>query len=129
MNNHHDDGVINLRVEELDEEPDFKIHTIEEERVPRRESFSNAVNNKMHSVSSQPSDQVKVKFDKFVNLIASHDCSDIIDKYMDEDIVVSTDLLTEIANSHQEGGEDKKIPFIFLIGIVLGVVLTWILLK
>ena len=36
--------------------------------------------------------------------------------------------LTDLANAHEEK-QDRSMPFIFLIGIVLGIGLTWILLK
>ncbi len=79
-------------------------------------------------IEYEPTNKVKVKFDKFVNLIATHAYEDIIDKHVDQDIVISTDLLTDLANAHEEK-EDKKTPLLFLLGIVLGIAVTWILLK
>ena len=79
-------------------------------------------------VGLRPHSKVKVKFDKFVNLVASHAYEEVFEKHVDEDIIVSTDLLTDLANAHEEKS-DRKMPVIFLVGIVLGVGLTWLLLR
>lgn len=79
-------------------------------------------------VGLRPYSKVKVKFDKFVNLVASHAYEEVFERHIDEDIIVSTDLLTDLANAHEEKS-DRKMPVIFLVGIVLGVGLTWLLLR
>jgi len=74
-----------------------------------------------------PRDVVKVKFVKFVQLVSSRDCSDVVDANLDEDVVISSNLLTELAGAHDER-EEKKIPLVFLVGLAIGVVLTYILI-
>lgn len=74
-----------------------------------------------------PRDLVKVKFAKFVQLVTSRDCADVIDANLDEDVVMSSNLLTELAGAHDER-EEKKIPLVFLVGLAIGVVLTYILI-
>lgn len=73
-----------------------------------------------------PKETVKVKFSKFVQLVASHDFSDVIDANPDEDIILHSNLLTELASA-KDYREEKKIPLVFLVGIAIGVVLTYIL--
>ncbi len=115
-----DDDTINLREKDLDQ-TEFKIDHIENnDRVRASYLDENDI--------KKATDQVKVKFDKFVNLVATHAYEDVVDKYMDEDVIISTDLLTDLASS-QEEKEDKKTPVIFIIGIVLGVLVTWFILK
>lgn len=76
---------------------------------------------------SEPKDFVRVKFSKFVQLIASHDFDEVVKNSGEEDIVLSSNLLTELAGTHDER-EEKKVPIVFLIGLAIGVVLTYILL-
>jgi hypothetical protein len=131
-----DDGTINLRGndESSDDDAEFKIEHIEEEEAVVEQAEKLIGNMEAVSVGDaeearlNPHTKVKVKFDKFVNLVASHAYEEIFDQYVDEDIIVSTDLLTDLANAHEEKS-DRKMPMIFLVGIVLGVGLTWLLLK
>jgi hypothetical protein len=76
-----------------------------------------------------PSDRVKVKFDKFITLVATHTFEDVLKKNADEDVVISTNLLTDLANAHEEPKGDKKIVVIFAVGLAIGIVLTWLILR
>lgn len=128
-NSGENDEVINLKKKmgPIDE-PEFKIghvdnnpgHIGKVEATPLSDLEKTAMNSY---------DKVKVKFDKFVNLIATHAYQDIFDKHIDEDVIISTDLLTDLANAHEEKEDGKKVPVVFIVGILLGVVLTYILLK
>ncbi len=73
-----------------------------------------------------PKEIVKVNFGKFVQLVASHDFTQVIAEHPNEDLIISSNLLTELAGSQDKGGE-RKIPLVFLVGIAIGVVLTYIL--
>lgn len=115
-----DDDTIDLREKDFPKSG-FKVDHIEHSE-PIRASYLDADDIK------RASDKVKVKFDKFVSLIATHAYEDVVDKYMDEDVIISTDLLTDLASA-QEEKEDKKTPLIFIVGIVLGVIATWFILK
>ncbi|MBI5754230.1 hypothetical protein HZA40_03765 [Candidatus Peregrinibacteria bacterium] len=126
----NDDGVIDLR--NSADEPEFKINRVPEERhgsVGTQEHIPATPLTAGESAAMHPHDKVKVKFDKFVNLIATHAYQEIFDKHLDEDVIISTDLLADLANAHEEKDDGKKIPAFFLIGIVLGVIVTWIILK
>lgn len=124
-----DDGTIDLRNKENDE-PEFRIGSIDSDKIA--EGILGKVEvaplSELEESADRPFDKVKVKFDKFVNLIASHAYEDVLSRHVDDDVIISTDLLTDLANAHEEK-EDKKMPLIFIFGIVLGVVVTWLLLK
>ena len=116
-----DDGTIDLR--RNSEESEFRINHIEKVGTITPVSAE-----EIQEEASDPYSKVKVKFDKFVSLIANHAYEEIFDKHSDEDVIISTDLLTDLANSHEEKS-DKKMPVIFIGGLVLGCVLMWFLLK
>lgn len=81
--------------------------------------------------SGEPSEKVRVKFEKFVQLVATHDFEDVMKRHAEEDIILSTNLLTDLANAHeeQEPQSGKKLPIIFIIGIIIGVVLTYLVIR
>lgn len=70
-------------------------------------------------------DLIKVKFSTFVSLIANRDLEDVFESNSDQQIIMNSNLLTELASS-KDRREDKKIPIVFLIGIAIGIVLTYI---
>lgn len=138
----NEDGVIDLRSSSTSDEPEFKIHrtTDSNQQAGGHLHMQGDAGHAVHGVpttplsdrenaSMKPSDKVKVKFDKFVNLIATHAYQEIFDKHLDDDVIISTDLLTDLANAHEDKEDGKKIPVFFVIGIVLGVIVTWIILK
>ena len=115
-----EEGVIDLRAGEGDfSDAEFEIHSMEEDLPKEPES-------NIREITAH--DRVKVKFDKFVNLIATHAYEEIFDKYNDEDVIVSTDLLADLANAHEEK-QMGKTHFLFLFGILLGIVVTYFLMK
>ena len=123
------ENVINLRKLE---EPEFKIGHIEagipEEKGELVGELRGVKLNEAEASALEPYDKVKVKFDKFVNLIATHAYEEIFEKHASEDVIISTDLLTDLANAHEEK-EGKRVPLLFVGGLVLGIILTWIILK
>lgn len=72
-----------------------------------------------------PKETIKVKFGKFVQLVANHDFDEVIEAHAEDEIIMSSNLLTELAGAHDKR-EERKIPLVFLVGIVIGVVLTYI---
>ena len=118
-----DQGIIDLRNED---EAEFKIEHVSDERPVGR--IESAPVSDVEDAASRSYDKVKVKFEKFVNLIATHSYEEIFEKHIDEDVIISTDLLADLANAHEEKG-DRKVPVIFLLGILLGIVVTWLLLR
>lgn len=119
-----DDDTIDLR----NDESEFRIGGIEEGKREVVGKVEAVENDELEQAATKPHDKVKVKFDKFMNLVASHAYEEVFEKHEDEDVIISTDLLTDLANAHEEK-RDTKVPIIFVIGLVLGVVLTWLLFK
>lgn len=77
-----------------------------------------------------PGEKVKVKFEKFVQLVATHDFEGVMKHHADEDIILSTNLLTDLANAHEEQpNENKKLPIFLIVGIIIGVVLTYLIIR
>lgn len=74
----------------------------------------------------EPKDFVKVKFSKFVQLVSARDCREVVKQNDEEEVVISSNLLTELASAH-DSREERKMPVVFLVGLAIGVVLTYIL--
>ncbi|MBI2634230.1 hypothetical protein HYW82_00995 [Candidatus Peregrinibacteria bacterium] len=128
-----DDGVIDLRKDKKSAgtagaasddvgEPEFKI---ERRYEPPVESMPV---NEVESAATKPYDKVKVKFDKFVHLVVTHAYEEVFEKHRGQDVVISTDLLTDLANARGEK-TDKKSPLLFVFGVLLGVGVAWLILK
>lgn len=117
-----EEGVIDLRKGLIDsDEPEFVIH---------RTHNANAMNSsETKAVESEPNDKVKVKFDKFVNLVAMRAYEEILEKHADKDVVISTDLLADLASAQEEPASGSKWPLIFVVGILLGVGVAWLIFR
>lgn len=100
--------------------PRMTVTHVEEDNEPEMPSFK-----PIDFDTVVPRDTIKVKFGKFVQLVSNHDFGDVIDQHADEEILMSSNLLTELAGSHDKR-EERKIPLVFLVGIAIGVVLTYI---
>lgn len=114
--------------EEEDNAPEFKISHVEEPQHEENKTYVSPVTSEEMS-QLKASDNVKVKFDKFVNLVVSKVDAEMMEKYMGEDVIVGTNLLTELASAHKEDKEGKKVPMMFILGILIGIGLAYILLK
>lgn len=109
-----------------EEEDTFVVHNIEE---GEEEETEPAILRESTVVTEEPkvAEKVVVKFSNFVNLVANHNYEDVIQKNQDEEVIMSSDLLADLANAHEQE-EERRIPAIFIIGVVLGVIITYILL-
>lgn len=82
------------------------------------------------SMGPSLSEFVKVKFSKFVQLVASHDFEEVMKDRGEEEVLVSPNLLTDLANAHEEAsGDTRKLPVMFLIGIILGIIITYLVMQ
>lgn len=80
--------------------------------------------------AAEPGEKVKVNFEKFVHLVATHDFEEVMKKHEGEDIIVSTNLLTDLANAHEEEPDhSRKIPIFFIVGIIVGIVVTYLIVR
>lgn len=124
-----DDGTIDLRGNKpvmTSDEPEFKIERFDEDDSPTAKAPEPVMATAPDEIKS--SEKVKVRFDKFVNLVASKNYEEIYEHHADQEVIINADLLTDLAASGEDKG-DKKIPIFFIVGILLGVVVTLILLK
>lgn len=103
-------------IEETEAENTFDVNPLEAKKI-ESENVEGA------------KDYVKVKFEKFVELMANHDFKSVLQKHADEDMILKTNLLTDLANAHTDEGKNKNWPVIFAIGIVLGIIAAYILFK
>ena len=122
-----EEGIIDLRNNK--DEPEFKINHVHDQHEAAAAKVSASPLSDLEDAAIKPYDKVKVKFDKFVNLVATHAYQEIFDKHQNEDVIISTDLLTDLANAHEEKDDGKKVPMVFIVGIILGVAVAWIILK
>lgn len=80
--------------------------------------------------AQEPGNKVKVNFRNFVHLVATHDVEGAMEKHSDEEIIVSTNLLTDLANAHEELPDERsKLPVYLIIGIVIGIVITYFITR
>ncbi len=123
----------------LDEDSDFEVNKVEMDidyepaRPPRMEVHAVkeeepkpapvAVMERFDEASAK--EFIKVRFGTFVNLIANRELEEVFDANADQQIIMNSNLLTELASS-KDRREDKKIPLVFVVGIAIGVVLTYI---
>ena len=114
-------------------EPLIESAPLEDETDQIEQQVEEALNNvasyreKEQEPDTEPKDFVRVKFARFVQLVTSRDCADVVNDNPEEDVVMSSNLLTDLAGAHDER-EEKKIPLVFLVGLAIGVVLTYILI-
>lgn len=92
--------------------------------------FETAPVTQAEAKAAEPGERIKVKFEKFVQLVATHDFEGALKKHADEDIIVNSNLLTDLANSHEEeAGEGKKFSIFLIVGIIIGIVISFLILR
>ena len=110
----------NKEISLKEEDTEFKVHHIDDDE----DIIESAQPVK---VEPEAVEKVKVSFDNFVNLVANHNYEEVVHKNKGEEVIVSSNLLADLANAHEQE-EERRIPAIFIIGVVLGIVVTYILL-
>lgn len=140
------DATIDLRnsSHNLDEKPEFEVSHIDEDEQEivnepvinhnngiekKKEELTAVSEHDLDLNSVRSSHMVRIRFDKFVTLLAKYDFEDLINKFEDQDLIISTDLLADLANVPTPEPEEKKPPYLFIAGIVLGIIVTWALVK
>jgi hypothetical protein len=93
-------------------EVEFQINEIEDDASFR------------HNMQVLKEGQIAVKFPKFIQLIATHEFEEIMEKHNTEEVIISSDLLVDLAgsNAFYEDNSDNRFSFIF-IGLILGLVI------
>jgi hypothetical protein len=65
--------------------------------------------------------KIAVRFPKFVQLVATHDFETIMEHYDREEVIITSDLLMDLANTPNEESTESRFSWLFM-GLVLGVV-------
>lgn len=110
-------GDINLKSipeEENEKKYPFEVHSIDESEAEKLKG---------------PVTQVKMNFGKFVELVARHSFIDIIEKNQDKEIIIDANLLTDLANSHDDKEEEYPKWALVVVGLVLGAIVMYVVLK
>ena len=99
---------------------DFRKHPIDDDAVDL------GLRSARPASKEDAGQMVKIHFAKFVQLVANHSFIDIVDRNAEEEVIVSGNLLTDLANAHDRSRE-RKMPLMFVAGLVLGIILTYII--
>lgn len=79
-----------------------------------------------HPSGVNASDYVKITFDRFVTLVANHSFLEVVERNKDEDVILSTNLLTDLANARRFSPSTRG-PLMILGGVVIGILLGYFL--
>lgn len=77
----------------------------------------------------EPGELVKVRFDKFVQLVATHNFEEVLKNHADEDIVMNSNLLMDLASAHEDTDDSKKQSMMIGVGVLIGLAVAVVLLK
>ncbi len=98
---------------ESDEPIEFERRAVEQEK-PTHPSGVNA------------SSYVKISFDRFVTLVANHSFLDVVERNKDEEVILSTNLLTDLANARRFSPSTRG-PLMIMGGLVVGILFGYLL--
>lgn len=79
-----------------------------------------------HPSGLNPSDYVKITFDRFVALVANHSFLDTVERNKNEEIILSTNLLTDLANARRYS-PNTRMPLIVMGGIAVGILFGYLI--
>lgn len=79
-----------------------------------------------HPSGLNPSDYVKITFDRFVALVANHSFMDVVERNKNEEVILSTNLLTDLANARRFA-PNTKTPLMLMGGIAVGILLGYLI--
>jgi len=74
-------------------------------------------------IKSTEDGKILVSFSKFIQLIATHDFVDLMDKYSEENLTISSDLLVDLAGNTYDEPADNRFSWLFL-GLILGLIVA-----
>ncbi len=77
----------------------------------------------------EPGDLVKVRFDKFVQLVATHNFEEVLKNHAEEDIVMNSNLLMDLASAHEDTDDSKKQSMMIGVGVLIGLVVALVMFK
>lgn len=77
-----------------------------------------------HPSGVQASDYVKIDFKRFVTLVANRAFLDVVERNEEEEVIVSTNLLADLANAKKLGPAAKG-PLLVVGGILIGILIAY----
>ena len=104
---------IYLPEEESDDSIEFEKRSLEEEKPT-------------HPSGVSPSGYVKITFDRFVTLVANHSFVEVVERNKDEEIIMSTNLLTDLANARRFSPGTKG-PVMVMGGLAIGILFGYLI--
>ena len=105
---------IYLPEEEPEDSTPFEKRPLEEEEKP------------FHPSGLSPSAYVKITFDRFVTLVANHSFVEVVERNKDEEIILSTNLLTDLANAKRFSPSSKG-PLMVMGGLAIGILFGYLI--
>ncbi len=111
-------------------EDDFTVHPIESGSFSDNENMDGTDGQNRSSAQNFNNDDFlnQPLENNFFDEVANHNFDEVVKNNENEEVILSSNLLTDLAGAHDERGE-KKFPIVFLVGLAIGVVLTYILLN
>lgn len=71
---------------------------------------------------------VKMKFPNFAKLVATHSFENVLEKNAQEEVVLSADLLADLANAEPMDDERRRQMMILFGGVLLGLLIGFLFL-
>lgn len=105
-------------VDRLIEDAHFEVSSLNDEQV--EDEVEEFVAELKKDIEAHDEGQVRLNFAKFVQLVALHDFDYIMERHDDESVVISTDLLVDLANAPSEDVVESRFSWV-LLGAVIGV--------
>ena len=111
--------------DETEDSPDTEVEFERSEIEVDKVEHADHVEHK-HPSGVEASGYVKLTFGRFVTLVANHSFEDVVDRNQDEDVILSTNLLTDLANARRFSPNTRG-PLMVLGGLLFGILLGYFL--
>jgi argonaute-like protein implicated in RNA metabolism and viral defense len=79
-----------------------------------------------HPSGVNASGYIRITFDRFVTLVASRSFLEVVERNKNEDVILSTNLLTDLANARRYS-PNTRTPLLVLGGLTVGILLGFFL--
>ncbi len=102
-------------------DPKDEGHEVEFEHTPLNPQHG-------HPSGMSASKYVTITFDRFVTLVANHSFADVVEANQDEEVIISTNLLTDLANARRFSPNPK--PYLMILaGLAFGIFVGYLLFQ
>ncbi len=104
--------------DEMDDEPEEERSFEKQPIVEKHQAPAS------HPSGVHASDFVKIDFKRFVMLVANRAFLEVVEKNEHEEVIVSTNLLADLANAKKVGPAAKG-PLLVLGGVLIGILIAY----